>query len=186
MHAKSNSATTSNRSEKLKPLRVRSRSFNSKKFQHTKSNLIKHKSEESIDRLDDVETNDEESVLETYSKLANKKKEIQTEKRDSINSIESNTSSTTVTSKFDNSNAILGVLVKPEKFLCSSSYVDLCLLIFRYKDVCQHLIDMVIPLGSVKKNQKFFQAKFNCLNNMFQVNFVFKIRLFYINPLIRT
>lgn len=57
----------------------------------------------------------------------------------------------------------------PSRFSSSSSLIDLFTLVFRYKDACQSLIEIVIPNEWLKHNQKFFQAKFNCINNMFQV-----------------
>lgn len=59
----------------------------------------------------------------------------------------------------------------PIKYSCSSSLIDLCVLIFRYRDACHSLIEMIIPVEWQRHNQKFFQAKFNCLNKMFQVIF---------------
>lgn len=88
------------------------------------------------------------------------------------NSSDSNESTNTVTSKTNRSLSNLEVVLtsNPIKFSCSSSLVDLCTLIFRYRDACQSLIEMIIPVEWLKYNQKFFQAKFNCLNNMFQVS----------------
>lgn len=88
------------------------------------------------------------------------------------NSTDSNESTNTLTSKTNQSISNLEVVLtsNPIKFSCSSSLVDLCTLIFRYRDACQSLIEMIIPVEWLKHNQKFFQAKFNCLNNMFQVS----------------
>ena len=89
------------------------------------------------------------------------------------NSTDSNESTNTLTSKTNQSISNLDEVVltsNPIKFSCSSSLVDLCTMIFRYRDACQSLIEMIIPVEWLKHNQKFFQAKFNCLNNMFQVS----------------
>lgn len=90
-------------------------------------------------------------------------------------SIESDESTNTLTSKGNRSNNsnvdVPETWTNPIKFSCSSSLIDLCTLIFRYRDACQSLIEMIIPVEWLKHNQKFFQAKFNCVNNMFQVVF---------------
>ncbi len=55
------------------------------------------------------------------------------------------------------------------RFPCSSSLVDLIILIFRYKDICEKLIDLFIPNLINDNNNRIFQIKFNCLNNIYQV-----------------
>jgi hypothetical protein len=55
------------------------------------------------------------------------------------------------------------------KFPCSNSLVDLLITILRFKDSTESLIDLLIPVEMVKENFKFFQAKFTCINNIYQV-----------------
>jgi hypothetical protein len=55
------------------------------------------------------------------------------------------------------------------QFPCSNSLVDLLITILRFKDSTESLIDLLIPVEMVKENFKFFQAKFTCINNIYQV-----------------
>ena len=56
-----------------------------------------------------------------------------------------------------------------DKFPCSNSLVDLLITILRFKETTENLIDLLIPVEMVKENLKFFQAKFTCINNIYQV-----------------
>lgn len=87
-------------------------------------------------------------------------------KRHSLQSFESNTESTLTRSILCSPNPTDQSL---DRLPCSASLIDLFLLVFRYKDACEKLIDLCIPSDYVKLNHKFFQAKFNCLNNIHQV-----------------
>ncbi len=55
------------------------------------------------------------------------------------------------------------------RFPCSISLVDLITLIFRYKDICEKLIELFIPNLINDHSNRIFQIKFNCFNNMYQV-----------------
>ncbi len=59
------------------------------------------------------------------------------------------------------------------RFPCSTSLIDLIILIFRYKDICEKLIELFIPNLINDQNNRIFQIKFNCLNNIYQVSFDF-------------
>ena len=61
-----------------------------------------------------------------------------------------------------------------DKFPCSNSLVDLLITILRFKETTENLIDLLIPVEMVKDNLKFFQAKFTCINNIYQVCFTRK------------
>lgn len=88
-------------------------------------------------------------------------------KRSSLQSIETNTCSTFQRSALGSPNFDSDILL--DRLPCSSSLIDMLVLLFRYNDLCGQLIDLCIPMNYFKLNQKFFQAKFNCLNNLYQV-----------------
>ena len=58
-----------------------------------------------------------------------------------------------------------------DKFPCSNSLIDLLITILRFKEATETIIDLLIPSELVKENLKFFQAKFTCINNIYQVGY---------------
>lgn len=134
----------------------------------------KRKSNNANSKENEEESNDESnsSVLSSPNKKDSRKfPSHRSKNRD--HSVESTASTNTLTSLNARNGLDDSVLTSspcnPNKFSCSSSFIDLCTLIFRYKDVCHSLVEMVISNDFLKHNHRFFQAKFNCINNMFQV-----------------
>ena len=69
-----------------------------------------------------------------------------------------------------------------ERLPCSNSLVDLLINMLRYKEISENLIDLLMPTELVKDNLKFFQAKFTCINNIYQV--LFKLIEIYANNIL--
>jgi hypothetical protein len=63
-------------------------------------------------------------------------------------------------------------LISQEKYLCSTSIVDLLIILMRYKDSCEQLIDLIAPANLLEHSNKFFQSRFNCYNNLYSVSFI--------------
>lgn len=80
-------------------------------------------------------------------------------------SIESNTSTLSPRSSIVLSESYLEI----DKLPCSASFIDLLILILRYKRICQELIDLIIPRKTFIEVEKLIRLKFNCINNCFQV-----------------
>lgn len=83
--------------------------------------------------------------------------------RDSLVSSESNFSTLLAVP------AIFSQSKEANRFPCSISIMDLIITILRYKETSETLIDLLIPSALTRENLKFFQAKFNCINNYYQV-----------------
>jgi hypothetical protein len=56
-----------------------------------------------------------------------------------------------------------------DRLVCSLSIIDMFVIIFRYENTCENLVDLLIP--SVLQNAKLFQVKLSCLNYTYQVDF---------------
>ncbi|CAF1020320.1 unnamed protein product [Brachionus calyciflorus] len=91
---------------------------------------------------------------------------------DSSQSIESNTWSTLTKSILSLTLSNRSLLNK-DRLPCSNSLIDLCILLFRYQNTCEQLLDLCMPLIYVKIQKNLFQSRFNSFNNMFQEMYQF-------------
>lgn len=100
--------------------------------------------------------------------------------RDSIQSVDSTISATfstvssasTFVAKMKASQPVSSSL-SAQAFPCSTSIVDLLVLMFRYKETCEQMINLIIPSDMIKHNQTFLQAKFSSLNGMYHTLYKF-------------
>jgi hypothetical protein len=93
-----------------------------------------------------------------------------------------NSSTTTITPRslssaapsspsYANSSAT-NVPVFQKNYMCSTSIIDILIIMMRYKETCEQLIDLVAPSNLLEHNNKFFQSRFNCYNNLYSVSLI--------------
>lgn len=58
---------------------------------------------------------------------------------------------------------------KFDQFPCSISLIDLLIMILRYKNSCEEIIELIIPNPLANQNMKLFQFKINLYNSFYQV-----------------
>ncbi len=127
--------------------------------------------------------------------ISNMNKFLNTKLKEQVKTVETNSSSTlkssttTITEAAAAATTTAATYDRNEKsaeslksYSCSSSIIDMLLLLLRFKNTCEMLLDLIIPNETSKQNVKFFQAKFNCLNNVYQV--IYKFIEIYSNNLV--
>jgi len=70
-----------------------------------------------------------------------------------------------------------------KKFPCSSSLVDMMILICRYKDTCENLLNLIIKDSLAIQNSNFFLHRLKIFNAFYQVS---NIKFRAVKPVILT